>query len=74
MCQNIITKRVAGKCRHSIEELPIFEQCNEAKARGSDCEGDNVKDSYLGQTITREYCPDCEAAQEAQEAQEAEKS
>jgi hypothetical protein len=69
MCKNIITKKVAGKCRHSIEELPIFVQCDEAKARGSDCNSDNVKDEYLGQTVTKEYCPDCEAAQEAEGAE-----
>ncbi len=70
MCQNIVTKKVAGKCRHSIEELPIFVQCDDAKARGSDCTGDQVKNEFLGQTVTKEYCPDCEAAQEGEEAED----
>ena len=64
MCKNIIIKKVASKCRHSIKELLIFVRYDEAKARGSDCDGDDVKNEYLGQTITKEYCLDCKAARE----------
>lgn len=59
MCMRIITKKVAGKCKHFIEELPVLMQCDEAKNRGSNCEGGGIKDECLGQSIAKEYCPDC---------------
>ncbi len=68
MCNNMITTLVAGECRHKIEELPHVQQYPEAEAQGAHC--NDIKDVYLGQSHSKDYCPDCEAVMKKEAARE----